>query len=290
MIRQDGPAIELLEHRSLGTRLGAGLTERGLLAAPAMRRTLEAVRTHARCARDWEASVVAIATSAVRRADNAAAFAAEFVQVAGVPLRVLDGRDEAACSFAGATFGIGTAKRIAVLDVGGGSTECAVGSSGSLAHSVSIEIGAVRLSERFPEFLGSTPGAKAKSAAADARVVAREALRPLRAFAPVDEVRAVAGTPLTLAAIVAASEVESVRGHGLKRTEIDAVVDRLMDLDLAQRRRLPGMIPQRADILAAGAIVVSEALDALAAAEAVLETNDLLLGYLLRTGPGAAGA
>lgn len=281
-----GGRIEQLEQQSTGTRLGEGLQGSGLLEEPAMRRTLDAIERYAERVNALSASVAGIATSAMRRASNAPAFTARVESLIGAPLRILDGREEAACSFAGATYEDGAARRrIAVVDVGGGSAECAVGRDGALEDDASVEIGAVRLGERFPDIMGSAPQDAAQAAAVAARDDAAHSLAPFARFVPVDEVRVVGGTATTLGAIVFESVVGSVAGRTLTRSAIDALVEHLLALDLTQRRALPGMIPQRADILPAGAIVISEALRHLGVDAARIETNDLLLGYLLRTGP-----
>jgi exopolyphosphatase/guanosine-5'-triphosphate,3'-diphosphate pyrophosphatase len=274
--------IEQIEHLQTGTRLGEGLRDGGELLPAAMDRTLEVVREFTARARAHGASLASIATSAVRRADNAPAFRARVRAETGVPLRVLDGRLEAQASFRGATFlPAGAGRRVAVLDVGGGSTECAVGRDGVLETAVSIEIGSVRVSERRPALMGGAPGAEARSAAAAARSDIAAALAPLAALAPIDDVRCVAGTPLTIGAVVAGSHVDRVSGMVLTRETLDATIERLLDLTLEERRALPGMLAQRADIVAGGALIVSEALRLLGAAAGQLEVNDLLLGFLL---------
>jgi exopolyphosphatase/guanosine-5'-triphosphate,3'-diphosphate pyrophosphatase len=95
----------------------------------------------------------------------------------------------------------------------------------------------------------------------------------------------VAGTPLTIAAVAWESHVDRVSGETLELTTIDATIDRLLDLGLDGRRALPGMLPQRADVLPGGALVLSECLRALDVRAARLESNDLLLGYLLMCHP-----
>jgi exopolyphosphatase/guanosine-5'-triphosphate,3'-diphosphate pyrophosphatase len=271
-----GGRVEQLEHRSIGTRLGEGLADSGPLADGAMNRTLEAVATYVERARELGASIEGIATSAMRRASNAVDFSTRVKSLIGAPLHILDGREEAACSFAGATYENGApGRRVAVVDVGGGSAECAVG-----------------LSERFPELMGSATPEAARAAAVAARADAADSLEPFARFAPVDKVRIVGGTATTMGAIVFASDAlnaEVVAGRTLTRASIDELIDRMLGLDLAQRRDLRGMIAQRADILPAGAIVISAALRRLGVDAARIETNDLLLGYLLRTGPPPKG-
>jgi exopolyphosphatase/guanosine-5'-triphosphate,3'-diphosphate pyrophosphatase len=257
------------------------LRDDGPLHPEGRARTLDAIRTFAARVRAREAACYAIATSAMRRASDAAEFAADVEAAAGARLQILDGEEEAACSFRGATAKAphdGT--RRAVLDIGGGSTECAVGKDGVLERARSVEIGSVRLTERFPEIAGGAPGDLARRAAAAARRFVREQIAWMAAYRPVAEVRAVAGTPLTLGAVALDSSVDRVSGDVLTRETIDALIGRMLDADLETRRAMPGMLAQRADVLAGGGLILSEALSALGASETRLESSDLLLGYL----------
>lgn len=283
LVIADDPVAGLiqLEHSAVGTRLGEGLGERGALGAAAIDRTLAVVAAFAERAREYDAALSCIATSAVRRATNRRAFSDRVATVCGAPLDILDGAREAACSFRGATFGRAScADRIGVLDIGGGSTECAVGRYPAIDASRSVEIGSVRLTERHPGLIGTVGAARARAAARAARVQARRELAGIAELAPVDEVRAVAGTPLTLGAIAYERDVAGVRGEQLTRAQLAAVLDRLLAASLERRRAMPGMIPQRADVLAAGAILFDVALELLGVDRATLESNDLLLGYL----------
>ncbi|MBD5605337.1 MAG: exopolyphosphatase, partial [Candidatus Eremiobacteraeota bacterium] len=147
--------LEQLEHDQTGTRLGEGLGDDGTFAPAAVERTLAAVRAFVARARELDATLSGIATSAMRRANDAPAFASRFREIAGVPLEVIDGELEAASSFRGATYGavIGD-RRIAVLDIGGGSTECAIGTAAGVTDAISLELGSVRVAERFPALCG----------------------------------------------------------------------------------------------------------------------------------------
>ncbi|MBD5656587.1 MAG: exopolyphosphatase [Candidatus Eremiobacteraeota bacterium] len=275
-------SVQQLEQRQTGTRLGEGLREGGLLAPAAIERTIAAVTEFTAVAREYGAALASIATSAVRRASDGAAFGSRMRDVTGVPLEVIPGRDEAEASFRGATYGVPhDGLRVAVVDVGGGSTECAVGCDGRLDDARSIEIGSVRVAERYPALTGGSPGARAHAAAALARADIAEVLAPFAALGLPAQVRCVAGTPLTIGAIHLRSHVDAVSGTTLSRADLDAAIARLLDATRVERRAMPGMLPQRADILAAGALVLSESLRLLGADAAVLESNDLLLGYLL---------
>ena len=211
---RDGPGgeIEQLEHAQIGTRLGEGLRESGSLGAAAMERTLAAVETFVARVRAHDAELSSIATSAMRRAHNAAEFSGRMRETTGTLLQVLDG------------------KRTAVVDVGGGSTEVAVGRDGCLERAHSIEIGSVRISERFGDLMGSAPGPHAHAAALAARAAIDTEIATFGAFGPVDRVRAVAGTATTIAAVASASDVDRVSGTVLAVATLEATIDRLLDL------------------------------------------------------------
>ena len=258
------------------------MREGGSLAPDAVARTLAAATEFAAVAHDYGAVLACIATSAMRRADDGIAFGEKIFAATGAPLRVLSGVEEAAASYRGATYGVPhDGRRIAVLDIGGGSTECAVGCDGVLHETRSIELGSVRVAERFPALLGADPGGAARTAALDARAVIARALETLRALLPIAELRCVAGTPLTIAAVIAGSHVDEVSGSTLEREGLDAAIARLLDLHVDERRVLAGMLAQRADIIVGGALVLSEAMRVLDVTSGLLEKNDLLLGYLL---------
>ena len=169
------------------------------------------------------------------------------------------------------------------MDIGGGSTECAIGRAGALEASRSIEIGSVRLADRFPDLLGDASPERARAAARAARPEIDALLAPLGELAPVDALACVAGTPLTLAAIAWESTVDAVGGRTLSLETVEATVARLLDLPLVERRALPGMLPQRADVLPGGGLLLAAAYARLGVREALLERNDLLLGHLLAT-------
>lgn len=247
-----------------------------------MDRTLAAIATFVERSRAHDAAISAIATSAMRRADDTSAFVRRVESLAGAELRVLEGDEEAVCSFRGATYSAPhDGKRRGVLDVGGGSTEFAVGTDGRLELARSLEVGSVRLTERFEDLAGGTPGTPARVAAAEARALAAEMLASLREARPIAELRCVSGTPLTLGAIAFRSTANLVLQRELTRMQIDGVVSRLLELTLEERKAVPGMVAQRADVLPAGGIIVSEALRLLGCDSARLESDDLLLGFLL---------
>jgi exopolyphosphatase/guanosine-5'-triphosphate,3'-diphosphate pyrophosphatase len=277
---------ERIAAESRGTRIGTGIGETGTLDPAARERTLAAIDDYVVLARSLGvAAADAVATSALRRARDGERFAADVGQRVGIAPRVLTGVEEATYSFLGATALREGDAVIAVLDVGGGSAELAsdvprrARARGAVARTISVEIGAVRLSERHPALLGARALGEDERRALEevARADAAAVLAPLAANRGIPELIAVGGTVFTAAAMIAGGVRD---GATMTRADCGRLVDELLARDLDGRKALPHIRPQRADILPAGLIVVDEACRLLAVDTFTVSEADLLLGYL----------
>lgn len=271
-------------------RLGEGVDGTQRLAPAAMSRTSDALGDLLQRARRAGAtSVAVIGTSALRDAVNRAQFIEKVSREHGVDVQVLSGDAEASLSFYGAVRGVAAATALPddgdvfVLDVGGGSTELARGSpSGEMIARVSVDVGAVRMSEQC---IASDP-----PSASDWHRLTRavgDGLLPLQeiALAKSPVLLAVGGTATTLAAVDIGApryEPERVHGHALTRKTVDALLAEMTRRTAAERRTLPTMQPERADIIVAGAFIVSRAMDVVRAERLIVSEADLLLGALDR--------
>jgi exopolyphosphatase/guanosine-5'-triphosphate,3'-diphosphate pyrophosphatase len=273
---------KIVLHRSTGTRIGEGLRERGHLDEAAMQRTLAAMAEHLQAILEHTRDVRVIATSALRRADNENVFAERVRALTGASLEIISGEEEAACSFSGAISGLQEdgAGIFGVLDVGGGSTEYAVGAKNGAEQVVSCEIGAVRLTEAFPSLAGTgdAPGA---GALAEACAAARYSLLPVRMLHAANRIVLVGGSATTAVSLVREKR-EYFQYAQLSTADIDAWITRLARTPLQERKTLAGINPQRADILLAGLVIVREFLEIAGHSTSLVSTNDVLLGYLLR--------
>jgi exopolyphosphatase/guanosine-5'-triphosphate,3'-diphosphate pyrophosphatase len=199
---------------------------------------------------------LAVATSAVRDAENGEAFLGEVEWSYGFRTRLLTGAEEAELTLAGVgAIGAG----MLVLDVGGGSTELITNDSRT-----SLDIGSVRLTERFLH--ADPPAAVELEAAADA---VRAVLPPLNAV----EAIGVAGTVAQLTALTGSQTL----GAG----EVERLVEELAALPLEERRRVPNLDPARAPVIVAGGIVVREVLHRYDLDELRYSERDLLDGAAL---------
>lgn len=280
----DGPACVAAESR--GTRLGAGIGASGAIDPTARERTLAAIDEYVAMVRvHGMAAVDAIATSALRRANAGASFRADVAARVGVEPRVLGGAEEATYSFLGATASRDGDDAIAVLDVGGGSSELAVDvprrarASGAVQHTLSLEIGAVRLSDRHPALLGARAldAAERSALEASARNDAATVLAPFAGERGFADLIVVGGTVFTAAAMVNAGHSDGAR---MTRVDCARTIDHLLARDLDARKAMPYIRPQRADILPAGLIVVDEACRLLGVDTFTVSEADLLVGYL----------
>ena len=267
------------------TRLGEGLAERGALAPPAAERTLAAIRHYRDRARDLGVSeVLLVATAAIRQARDGGEFLRRLRAEPGIVPRVVTGEDEARLTLLGASWGLGlVARTFALLDVGGGSTEVLVARGTRVLAVVSLALGVVALAERF---FPNDPVAAAELLACRAYVDARlgdEAWDQIRPHAPLALI-ATAGTPTTLASLdlgLPAYDPSRVQGHCLGADAIDRLTAWLAALPLAERARLPGLEPARADLIVPGAIVLASALAGLGLPAAVVSDAGLREGILL---------
>jgi len=236
--------------------------------------------------RDFGAGVACIATSAMRRAPDGDAFARAVADLVGVAPRVLSGDEEATYSFLGATRRLRGDDPVGVLDVGGGSTELAVDAparaqrTGTVARTRSLEIGAVRLSERHAALMGAAAldSATRATLVAAARADAAAVLAPLAAFGPIHDLVVVGGTAFTAAAMVAQAPLRD--GVAISAADRSALVDALLARDLGARRAMAFIRPQRADILPAGILIIDEACRLLGVDTVRVSVDDLLAGYL----------
>ena len=275
--------LEEVERRLTITRLGEGVDGRRRLLPLPVARVRNCLAEYRRAAEGLGAErTLAVATSAVRDAENGEAFLGEVEWSYGFDTELLTGEAEALLTLRGVTAGRALEPGTLVVDVGGGSTELVVGGPGGVEFHTSLDAGCVRMTERF---LASDPPGKAELAAC------AEAVRTLISDAVPADVRArvragigVAGTVTTLAALdlgLVEYDPERVHGHRIPAARVEAELRRLAALPVAARRELPGLEPDRAPVIVAGVVAVRETLAAFGLAELEASEWDLLHGAAL---------
>ena len=271
-----GQGIRLQRDRA-GTRLFAGLDERGCLSPEAMDLTSAAVQKMAESARDLGAQeVILFATSATRDAANADVFREMLRARADVELRVLTGEEEAKLSFLGAT-GPG---RCGVIDIGGGSTELVWGEGHSLDLAFSCQMGAVRLSRLFPmESVQDLAPVIQK-----AKDILLEKYVPHRDILPAASWYGTGGTFTTLAAMInGVPWTDRTLMHGTK-IPYERVVQEaklLAPMTVDERKTLPGLQPNRADIIVHGICILIACMETLSIDTITVSEYGNLDGFMI---------
>lgn len=290
-LEDDGRLTEVLR-RATVTRLGHGVDRTGRLDDDALDRVaaeLDVIRGLLDEHRVERA--VGVLTSAVRDAENGVELT-ERVRALGIDAKTIPGEREAALTFLGATSGRPPEDRpVAVVDIGGGSTELVVGRVGvtpaTVDFAVSTQAGVVRHGERH---LHHDPpeGDELQALADDARAIFADAL-PADVRRSVGSVVAVAGTATSCAAMVQELEPydpERVHGFVLSLAEVDELTARLAQMDEAERRTVTGLHPDRAPTIVAGCVLLAVALRAFGVEECEVSENDILRGAIIAAATG----
>jgi exopolyphosphatase/guanosine-5'-triphosphate,3'-diphosphate pyrophosphatase len=274
-----------LHRESRVTRLGSGVDTSGNLADEAIEREHGVLADYAAKLGELGAErTVAVMTSAVRDAGNGRAFAQEVAGRYGFDVRVLSGDEEAALTYRGATDELppGGEEELLVLDIGGGSTELVIGSGPTPDFHVSTQAGVVRQADRH--IAGDAPSdAELQAFAADVRQVLGAAVPPPRRHG-VQRAIAVAGTPTSLAAIAQSLDpYDPARVHGYRLTarELEAILARLRQMPLEERRRVPGLHPDRAITIIPGIVILAEVMALFELAAVTVSEHDILRGAAL---------
>jgi exopolyphosphatase / guanosine-5'-triphosphate,3'-diphosphate pyrophosphatase len=255
-------------------RLGSDdALERGRLSRKAMERGVDAIArfvdaAHARGAE----RIRAVATSAVRETENGGDFRAMVEARTGLPLEILDGPEEARLIHLGVVNGYPLYDRVAcIIDIGGGSTEFVV-ADGDRPYLVdSVKLGSLRL---YDAYLRGRDDALRAARRLDAYITevlgpAIDRIRPYR----LDLALGTSGTITGLAALDAAARgvtLKRVHGYALERSRLEALQRQMLMMTEAERRRMPGMNPRRADIIVAGNAVLIAALSQLGRDEIIV--------------------
>jgi exopolyphosphatase/guanosine-5'-triphosphate,3'-diphosphate pyrophosphatase len=268
-------AERLLEITRLGDRVDAD----GRLSDAAIARVDAVLERYAARAEELEAqAVLAVATSAVRDAENGREFLEGTVARHGFEPRLLTGEEEAEMTYRGVCSREAVAESVLICDIGGGSTELILGGRDGVTDRASLDIGCVRMSERHLHADPPSPGElEALRAEATAALPGRltDAARGLVG---------VAGTVTTLATIDMGLEVELpevIDGHRLAGDTVERLLAELAALPLERRRLVRGLMPQRAPTIVAGAVILSAVVRATGADAVVVSERDILHGAAL---------
>jgi exopolyphosphatase/guanosine-5'-triphosphate,3'-diphosphate pyrophosphatase len=242
--------------RAQVTRLGEGQDDAGLLTAEAIARTVEVIAGMAdEARRAGPVDIVAVGTAGVRRAPNRAELVDAVRSHAGVTIEVLPGEEEGRVAYVAATSTLPVRQgRLVVFDSGGGSTQFTFGRDGNIEERFSLDVGAVRVAERFGLDTAVSTDTLDEVFAFLATELGRLDARPRP-----DAIVAIGGTATNLAAVQHGLEEydpDVVHGTVLDLDELDRQIELYRTRDADERRQVVGLQPARAEVILAGACIV----------------------------------
>lgn len=273
--------FEPVNYRVEITRLGEGMGRENKLTGEGVKRTLKVIKDYLREIKGQGADKIWItATSAVREAENRDSFISRVKEDTGLELKVLSGEEEAELSYYGVIKSLpGIQGSPLVFDLGGGSTEFIWKEKGEVICR-SCKIGVVRLTEAF--FQEDPP---ASQEVERAKRHAVEILQEMKEGLEVkgEKLIGVGGTITSLAAVrqeLEEYDPDRVHGFVLRREEMELLLKRFISLEERDRRKIPGLQPQRADVIIAGTVALMAIMDTFQFKEVTVSEGDILLGIL----------
>lgn len=265
------------------TRIGENTDRTGKLSCIAMERTIEGLKKfiyHAK--KEGLTSLPVIATSAVRDAQNKSDFLFQVKEETGVEIDIISGEREAELGFLGVWKGFYPMdKDILVVDIGGGSTELIIGDQHGIKYSWSLNMGAVRMTEKY---IKQDPVSQK-----DLDLLSTEIKRMLEPTIDtikrldVEKMVGIGGTATTLAAVAQGLniyEAEKVHKYNLHHEVILEILKLFIEAEWIERKVIPGLQPERADIIIAGTKILYEIMASLSLENIMISDYDNLEGLI----------
>ena len=264
------------EHRI--ARLGEGVDQTGIISNDAIQRACRIIDDYRAVADSLSVTVrLAVGTSVFRSAHNGNEVSHMIGERWGAHVKILSGQEEAELSFCGT---VPDGRRSAVLDIGGGSTELTVGEHSNILAHKSIELGAVRLAERYWKTFPAS-----SAALVDAWHTALEQLSPFAELPHAESVYAVAGTPTTLALMAQGIQEynwQRTDGFLLLRSTVERLWHEIATATLPELRQMRGVHPHRADILPAGTLLLRAVMEVCNLESVTVSARGLRYGVLVK--------
>jgi exopolyphosphatase / guanosine-5'-triphosphate,3'-diphosphate pyrophosphatase len=278
-------SFEIIDREKEMVRLGAGGLDGRALTPEVMHAALQVLSKFRRLAESHRVDkIIAVATSAVREAENGGEFLHAVTEQTGIRARVIVGTEEARLIHLAAVYGVGSASETTVVvDIGGGSVEITRGIGANVETGRSFKLGVIRLTERFVKSDPLVPRDERKLVKhIDAE--AGEYLDKL-AHAGFDRVIGTSGTILSLGAIATGLQGRStdttLRNRRVSAKALRRVKKELVELSLEKRLHVPGLEPRRADLSVAGAVLLDAIVRRLGAEDITLCDMSLREGLVL---------
>jgi len=279
--RDAGGTWRAVVDRAELTRLGEGLQEHGVIGAEALERTASAIAGMVdEAKRNGALAIAAVGTAGLRIATNSDEVIASILARTGVAVEVIPGEEESRLAYLAVKAGLGLAEgSLVVFDTGGGSTQFTFGRGPAVDERFSVDVGAVRYTERF-----GLAGVVTREVLADALAAIAGDLSRIDGRPAPDALVAMGGAVTNITAVrhhMAAYDPDLVQGSVLDRAEIDRQIELYRTRDVEARRAIVGLQPKRADVILAGACVVRTVMEKLGQQTLTVSDRGLRHGLLV---------
>ncbi len=279
--RQSDLTWTTVADRAEVTRLGEGIEQSGAIASDAMERTAAAIAgMKAEATRLSVDGITAVGTMGLRTASNAQAFLEMVKDRCGVAIEVISGTDEGRIAYLAVQSGIGLAHgSLVIFDTGGGSSQFTFGSGARVDRQFSVNVGAVRYTEKFGLDQAVSPDVLKQ--ALDA--IAAD-LKEIDGVAPPDALVGMGGAVTNIAAVMhklSKYDPNVVQGSVIERAEVERQIELYRSLPSDARRKIVGLQPNRADVILAGACIVRTVMDKLGSSSLSVSDRGLRHGLLI---------
>jgi len=262
------------------TRLGEGLAQQGSIADTALERTAAAIAGMVdEAKRKGVLAIAAVGTAGLRIASNRDQVVAAIQARTGVLIEVISGDEEGRLAYVAAKAGLGMNEgSLVVFDTGGGSSQFTFGHDASVDERFSVDVGAVRYTERYRLDHAVSPEVLRDAMAAISADLSRIEGRPIP-----DALVAMGGAVTNITAVrhrLATYDAKVVQGTVLDRAEIDRQIELYRSQDAEARRTIVGLQPKRAEVILAGACVVRTVMEKLGKQSVTVSDHGLRHGVL----------
>lgn len=245
--------FHILNQQFSTPRLGEGVDKNGIISQNAINRALEVLINYKKICNDYKVDVIkAVGTSALRDAKNSSEVLKIFKSILNYDVEVISGENEAYLSFIGS---VNSTKRSLLIDIGGGSTELIIGENNQIQNRISLQIGAVRITEKF--FKNIYP--INDNFYNDAINYIKEQLNNFKIDSKIEFIYSVAGTPCSIATALKGIpdyEVDKVDGEKIYIEDIQNILNKFKLMNPYEISEKYLINPKRADIIAAGTLIL----------------------------------
>jgi exopolyphosphatase / guanosine-5'-triphosphate,3'-diphosphate pyrophosphatase len=273
-------SYEIIEKSSIINRLSSGMYGGGRLSAEHIENTVQIIGDYLRKVLETNSKLISIfATSVLRDAKDRNLLVEKINDLYGVTIEIISGEQEARLAFKGCRNLLKDRPgNSAVIDIGGGSTELTIGNETMINHRLSLNIGAVRLTEIF---VRNDPALQTEIN--EMKRYIRRQLGNHAAVSGLTGLVGVGGTIKTVGTIfnrIDYNREADVNGLLLSKDKIETIYHHLTSLKLDQRKALIGLHPKRADVIIAGITILLEIMRHLSTPEITVSSQGVIEGYL----------